>query len=249
MSIRIVTHCYANQLPQYAVDLRYQLSSLVLYPPKVPISFSLCCAIHDEATQRVYYEFQPKLNIERVLLSPENLFRRSIGRNQVALGCQEELIWFADADYVFHRGCLDQLFATWRGFAQRPVMMWPTEIMAHVDHAAGDALIEPNREVRGLLELDTGPFSPMRVRKAIGGLQIVNGEFASRHGYLKDNERYQKPWNGGPRFHTTEDAVYRHYCNCHGDLVGITLEGLYRIRHFLNAYQKGRQPATTQPLP
>jgi len=245
LSIRIITHCYAEQLKQYAMDLRYQISSLLLYPPEVPVYLTVCCLQRDNRTMDVLLEFDDllytKFNrqvLDILFMEPSTLFRRSIGRNEAALKSNEDLVWFCDADYVFHQGCLDQLWSIWQGFGKdKPKMIYPRHVKFHESHELGDALIEENADKRGLLDIDISQFVTTKYSRAIGGVQITDGIFARTHGYLKDSKRFQAPLTAGRPFHTTEDSAYRKYVFLYGDIKAIELDGLYRIRHYLNAYQ------------
>lgn len=242
MSIQIVSHCYAAKLKQYAVDLRYQLSSLVLYPPKVQVGITICYTYTDVRTIAVLREFQNnhrKLDLTTCGMSGPELFRRSIGRNRVALTSQEALIWFCDVDYVFMSGCLDQLWERWQALPEpKPSIVFPKKIKFHETHALGDALVEQCDGKSGTLEIDPTQFVDKTYQRAIGGVQITNGEYARKYGYLNHSEKYQRTVISGRAFHTIEDSVFRHHASLHGEIKGIDLDGVYRIRHYLNAYQR-----------
>jgi len=120
MSIRIVTHCYARELPQYARFLQCQLSSFVLYPPNVPIKIHVFLTPEDARTHRVidwFCDYTP-LSLSLTYLPAGQLWRRSIGRNIAAKQAEEELVWFTDVDHLFGDGCLDALWQTWAAMPQ-----------------------------------------------------------------------------------------------------------------------------------
>lgn len=246
MSIRIITHAYAEKLPQFAVHLRVQLSSLLEFKPRVPVIVTVCHAATDWEVIRVLDDLQPKLRkqLDPYVMEPGALFRRSIGRNIVSLASREDIIWFADVDYFFGPGCLDTL-------AQTPIetaMVWPRVVKIHKDHAMGDAFWQKNVGATGPLMPDLyhndAPFIPVTYSRAIGGIQIVRGEFARKHGYLNGNAKYQRPRTDGKPFADFQDDVaYRKFCCLNGGigngggLRSIELPNVYRMRHTATTYQ------------
>lgn len=244
MSIRIVTHCYAGTLPQYAVFLRYQLSSLILHKPKVPIVISVCFSVTDNRTIAVLSEFLDKhagdINIQCEGMTERELFRRAIGRNRVALKSAEDLVWFTDVDYLFRNGCLDNLWAVWKSMeSPKPTLIYPKMVMVQRTHQLGDALVESAKFKRDLLvDVDEAEFVEKPEWKAIGGIQIVDGAYARIVGYLNTHSRYQQPVVAGQPFPEFRDDVkFRSNCAKVGAIQPIDGTGVYRLRHSRTTYQ------------
>lgn len=243
MSIRLVTHCYAARLPQYAKHLWYQLSSLVLHKPDVPVAITICYSMHDATTTDTILKFEGRhgngLSIRPMSMSGPELYRRSIGRNRAGLEATEDLIWFTDVDHVFGEGCLDNLWRIWQGLKQDEIsMVYPKAIKIHQDHATGDATPFPASEDWRLLEINSSEFVDKRYRRAIGGVQIARGDLVRQYGYLNGHSKYQKPrLDGLPFGDFRDDIVFRGRCKTFGKIVGIDLANLYRIRHSETTYQ------------
>lgn len=244
MSIRIATHCWAHTLPHYADHLRYQLSSLVSYPARTPVAVTVFCASKDRATMDVLDSFEdyqePKrgFKIQRFLQTPEALGRRSIGRNLASL-YPEELIWFTDVDHVFHRNCLNNLWKVWTDLPDpKPTMIYPATVQIHKDHETGDRASErASNASEVLVDINPEEFIPKAYKRAIGGVQIVSGDYARMHGYLPKSEKYQKP-SKVPFGDFRDDVAFRGQIKDHGGTVKrVEFEGLYRIRHSTTSYQ------------
>lgn len=244
MSLRIVTHCYAAEKPFYAAFLRYQLSSLILYPPKTQVVVEVCCTPDDRNTRDVLDWFichACEVWIRPSWMIPqEKLFRRAIGRNQAAMSCHEELIWFCDVDHAFGEGCVDGLWAEWEKQANFVSMIYPKQIMIHKDHATGDSYAAASFR-GGVLDVNPDDFVPMRYSKAIGGVQVVPGSLARKHGYLDGHRRYQKPLDR-PFANFHDDVAFRKSCSKHGPIVPVDVPNLFRLRHTEVTY-RGKVPA------
>lgn len=245
MSIRIITHCWAKDLPQYAQFLRFQISSLVLYKPKVDVSITVCYSEEDQETTKVLRDMLchatvKDLGLRVINLSPSELGRRCIGRNKAALASTEDIVWFADVDMVFREGCLDTLYTWWIG--ERPkgtVMVYPKTIKIHRNHALGDKAVE-QAKTSNLRWIDINPddFVEKKYTRAIGGVQIVDGKFTRLHGYLDESSKWQQPRTDGKYFGDfRDDIIYRSFCSKHGRIEGISLPGVYRLRHTNTSYQ------------
>lgn len=254
MSIRIVTHAYAIQFPLYAVFLRSQLSSLVIQPiESVPVKITVCCLEEgeDPEIETVLEDFLD-LQFHGVLsthrMTREKLFRRAVGRNEVALQSMEDLIWFCDADYYMGQGCFDAIWEQWCSFPDpKPIFIWPRTTWIHLNHDVGDEFIEASYSERGLIDPteDQTKFKRMRYDFAIGGLQIMNGEHARTHGYL-NGTKWTDPitdWDGPVT--TAEDVKFRKVCKSIGDGhdAAIDVPELYRLRHSETGLSKRGQPA------
>lgn len=244
--VEIISHCYAAELPQYAAMLIYQASSLVLYKPSKCDVRLVVCIWDDRDTK----EFDPytrkaiawvrQLIPCRILrMKRREIGRRCIGRNRASLYTWADYVWFADVDQVFRDGILDRLVSMpWPDGAS---MIYPREIMIHRDWTTGDErTASVNLDDPCLVEIDPAEFVPKPYRKAIGGVQIVRGDFTREHGYL----------NMVPKWHNStetpfrdfrDDIAYRRFCSKHGPIIGIDLPGLYRLRHTQTTYQKDKK--------
>ena len=108
MQLHIVSHCYAVELQQYATALKYQLSSLVIYPPKIRTVIEVCCVDEDRKTTDVLDWFICNTNLHIIFtrLSLPDIYRRGIGRNLAALSSHAELVWFTEVDHIFGEYCI-----------------------------------------------------------------------------------------------------------------------------------------------
>ncbi len=234
MSIHIITHCYAETLIHYSIFLRCHLSSLVIHRPKTEIRVSICCHTSDQKTMEVVQDFVTEFDfIDWCGLSKGELFRRSIGRNIFALKTTSEIVWFCDTDHVFGAGCLDRLQEIWNGFdGDKPAMCYPKTIQIHRNHEVGDQFWRDNLNSNGLIDINPDDFIPKTNHKAIGGIQIVDGDFARQYGYLEAFPKWRQPTDGTKPFPDFRDDVkYRRFCASQKPLKPIDLPNLYRLRH------------------
>ncbi len=229
MLMNIVAHCWAEELPHYAQSLCYSLSSLILdHPKSCKVVFTVCCDPHDIRTWRTVGFFADDLDLKIVPLSPSYLGRRAIGRNLATRENRYDVIWFADVDQCYRDGVLDRLANL--EWPDGTTMIYPREIMIHRDHALGDEdLAKIGGEPR-LLDIDPSRFVTKKYNRAIGGVQIVRGDFAREHGYLDGDPKWQRPTDGRfARCHC--DRAYRSFCKERGRIVGVDLPGMWRLRH------------------
>lgn len=234
--LEIVVHAYAEVLDQYAHLLRFQLSSLVLHPPRVPTKITVCFTPRDERVGITLARFAGKLSLNPLPMLPEELFRRAIGRNRAALASNADVVFFTDVDYCFYDGCLDSLWAQWKKLESRPSLLWVRELQIHKDHATGDALIMWARKSNDdLLTINPADFTPKRIARAIGGLQIVSGDDARKYGYLNDRPQWRQPVTT-PFGSFRDDVIFRKMCSSRGELKSVVLPGLYRLRHSATTY-------------
>jgi len=212
-TVEIVTHCW-----RYSRVLTYQLSSLVLFPPKrvkVVVSLFYCgdCD-EDEATCDIGNYFNQVLHRSGrtdVVMKPralprQQLLNRSIGRNIVAQSTEADIVWFTDCDYLFRSGCLDSLADIDLDAAPlfRPAQTWFTKDRETGDEYAAKA-DEPDvinmygDDYIALMknpvtwDIDPADFVPHKPGKAIGGIQIVPGDVARKIGYCPDIPKDQRP--------------------------------------------------------
>ncbi len=229
LSIEIVSHCW-----NYSHLLVYQLSSLILAPPaRAHVMMTVFYAREDAATQALL-DFVGGHEVSGVrwnwqALPREQLFRRSIGRNQAALRTRADWIWFTDCDLVFDRGCLDGLVESLQG--RRDALVYPrTERVTTL--LAGDDPMLRAESVWTLRAIDPTRFQERANSRATGPLQITHGDVARAVGYCRDLALFQEPVQRFAKCH--EDRVFRWLLRTQG--VPIDVSGVYRIRHA----EKGR---------
>jgi len=251
--VEIVSHCYAAELPQYAAMLVYQASSLVLHKPKhCRVCLSICVQREDQ-----HGTVPSDPNVAKVLswvkeTLKENsiqwticyqrkveLGRRCIGRNHLALHSNADIVWFADVDQVYRDGVLDQLVEM--PWPEQASMVFPRDIMIHRDWITGDErTFAVDLDDLHLVDVELSEFVAKRYKKAIGGVQIVRGDFARKYGYLDRNEKWQQPTEK-PLGDFRDDIAYRRFCLDHGLIVGVDLPGLFRLRHTKTSYQDDKK--------
>jgi len=241
MLIEIVSHCWAKDLPQYAQALVYQASSLILHKPeRVDAMLTMCFCMEDLDTQKALDWAGRELKragVDWTFLSlhRSEIGRRSIGRNIAAKAAVGDVVWFADVDQVFRDGVLDRLGEM--EWPENATMIYPRKIKIHRDHATGDSRTSSvDLDRIELVDADPSEFVPKRYNRAIGGVQIVRGDFAREHGYLDGDEKWQTPTDE-PFGDFRDDIAYRNYCLQHGRIVGVDLPGMHRIRHTRTTYQ------------
>lgn len=231
LSLEVVSHCW-----QYPHLLAFQLSSLVLHPPRnVDLRMTVFFATEDQATAELLAWFSnhdvPGLTWNWHPLPPMQLMRRCIGRNLAALSTTADWIWFTDCDLVFAEGCFDALAQQLSG--RRDVLVYPRQ--EHCTRLLPDScpmLCNADRPPR-LLHI-TEPLSPSNVTRATGPLQIARGDVVRQTGYCNVLRAYQVPTKHWRKTH--EDRIFRWLLGTQG--VAIDLPGVHRIRHL----SKGRYP-------
>jgi len=239
MQIEIISHCLANERPHYAGALCYQLSSLLLDTPKMcTVKATIITTWDDELTQNTFTWFikHTPIRARLIVLHKTQCTRRSIGRNNAALSSTGDIVWFADVDQVYRDRILDRLADT--PWPPDSVMLFPKQIMIHKDHTTGQAATDKVNHQPAVVDIDPGDFKPKIYHRAIGGVQIVQGDFTRRYGYLNNHSVWQKPHESGKQlknFH--DDRQYRGFCEKHGMIKGIDLPGMYRIRHTSSSYK------------
>lgn len=238
--VEIVSHCYAAELEHYAACLVYQVSSLVLYKPeKCDVCLSVCLCDEDRNTTKMigWTEstlFDKEMDCRTYRLVEQKIGRRCIGRNHAAKASKADFVWFADVDQVFRDGVLDKLVET--EWPEDAAMIYPREILIHRDHKTGDGRTSAvDLDDPSVVDVDPSEFVPKRYRKAIGGVQIVRGDFARRHGYLDGDDGWQRPTDE-PFGDFRDDVAYRKFCLRHGRIAGVDLPGMYRLRHSRKTY-------------
>jgi hypothetical protein len=241
--IEIVSHCWAGRYGHYARCLAYQLSSLLINPPQhCHVTFTVCYEPTDVPTMRVMQQFievkdsfpedddrHSNICFASWGLPIEQLGRRAIGRNLAAKHSVADLVWFTDCDHLFCDGILDRLVAM--EWPEGASMIYPREIMIHRDHATGDAVLNQMPIPPRMMDTDLSLFIPKRYNRAIGGVQIVQGDDAREFGYLADDDGWQEPLKRKTFVSCRCDQAYRNKCKQRGPIVAVDLLGVYRIRH------------------
>lgn len=230
-SLEIVSHCW-----RYAHLLNYQLSSLVLHPPrKIDVRVTVFHSPDDAATARVL-EFFGRHRIPGVRWDwwpqpKESLFRRAIGRNLAARRTGADWIWFTDCDQVFHRGCLDAL----RPILERSggPLLYPRLVHCTPRLEDADPMLAGSRDRPEIVDIDPSRFRSVEHHKAIGALQIVRGDVSRAIGYCDAVPFFQRPVRRWRKCY--EDRVFRRLVGTQGE--AIELPGLFRIEHV----HKGRK--------
>ena len=229
--IEVVSHCW-----RYATLLSYQLSSLVLDPPReVGVTMTVFYAREDDDTRRAL-EYFGSLEVPNVTwnwwpLAKGDLFRRSIGRNLAAVNTTADWIHFTDCDVLFRDGVLDALDRTVRGSTD--ALVFPREHKVTPLLPSDDPMftIAPGTVV----ELPVREWLPDIRDRATGPLQITRGDVARALGYCGTTPYFQKPADRWRK--AREDRVFRWLLGTPG--TPIELPGIYRIRH----QAKGRKGA------
>lgn len=237
--IDIVTHAYALELQHYADFLVYQLSSLAFFrQEKCRVRITVCCNEQDYSVIAAVNHFwnETQLDVWLLNLTLEELGRRSIGRNRIAKNTEADLVWFADVDHLWRHDCLDKL-ATMQWPANAS-MVFPTCIKIQKTHLLGDLSAVMARQSIRIMDVNENEFIDKTYNRAIGGVQIVQGDFAREYGYLDKDLNWQTPRvDGKPFGDFRDDVAYRRFCSQFGEIVGVDLPGVYRLRHTHTSYQ------------
>ena len=225
-TIELVSHCW-----RYSRVLAYQLASLVLHPPaRCRVVATVFCCDEDEPTCRVIAQASrhvgERLAIHCRAMRRQELLNRSIGRNRAARATEADLVWFTDCDYCFGPGCLGTL----AGLELPPdgVLFYVRHVRATHTHELGNQYADRMGDGFRLLELDPADFFRQRIRKAIGGVQIVRGETARAGGYCPDSPPDQRAVEGERFRRNWSDITYRRQLGTSG--TPIELPNLFRIR-------------------
>lgn len=230
LKIEIVSHCW-----NYSHLLAYQLSSLVLSPPrKCEVTMTVCYSEEDQSTVDLLAFFE-KQTVAQVTwqwlpLRRAELMRRAIGRDRAARASIADWVWFTDCDLLFHAGCLDGLTDAVAG--RTDALVFPREERCTPMLKPSDALLQAAAKSPQLVEIDAARFETQLRQKATGPLQIVRGDLARRFGYCGSIRCYQTPTDHWRK--TYEDRAFRWLLGTAGTAVEVP--GVYRIKHV----EKGR---------
>ena len=230
LSLEVVSHCW-----NYSHLLTYQLSSLVLYPPRdIDVTMTVFYCPEDVRTVRLL-EYYSERQVHGVRwnwrpLPRQQLFRRAIGRNLAALETRADWVWFTDCDLMFRDKCLDTLASLLQG--RRDALVFPaeercTDLLAEDDPMLSTVAAEPR-----VLDIDASDFVTYRRDRATGPLQIAHGDVCRAVGYCRGIRVYQTPEETFAK--CQEDRAFRWLLRSQGE--PLPIPGVYRIRHV----RKGR---------
>lgn len=225
LRIEIVSHCW-----RYAHFLVYQLSSLVLFPPRdADVTMTVFHSPEDADTTRLLEFFSaqsvPGVRWNWRALPRERLFRRGIGRNLAALETTADWIWFTDCDLMFRGGCLDSLAALLQN--RRDALVYPQEERCTDLLDDDNPILLSGASGGAVVDIDASAFSVRHPTRATGPLQIVHGDVSRAVGYCRNIRIYQTPSPVWCKAH--EDRAFRWLLGTQG--VPLPIPGVYRIRH------------------
>lgn len=232
LHLEIVSHCWG-----YAHLQAYQLSALVLHPPRdIDVTMTVFYAEEDEIT-RATLDFFASQQVAGVRwnwqrLPKTQLFRRAIGRNQAALASEADWLWFTDCDLVFGPGCLDSLNQALQGRSDRLVYPGNENLS---DLLADEHPALAKDDTPRLKPLDGIAFHPHSPSRATGPLQIVHGDVARAAGYCRQTGYFMRPVERWAKTH--EDRTFRWLIDDQG--TPIPVPEVYRIRHQSKGRYKG----------
>ncbi len=231
--IEVVSHCW-----NYAHLLVYQLSSVVLAPPKnVRLTMTVCYCDEDQDTVELMKFFHeqkvPGVIWNGITLPREALLRRSVGRNVAAKSSQADWVWFTDCDVVFAAGCFDGLAAALEERNDR--LVFPREERCTLMLASDDPVLAATAKGPAVLAVDFENFLLQHPRQATGPLQITRGDIARTWGYCGEIDSYQRTTDRWRKNY--EDRVFRWLLGTRG--TPLDIPSVYRIKHV----EKGRYQA------
>ncbi|OFE13045.1 glycosyl transferase [Pseudohongiella acticola] len=235
LHIEIVSHCW-----NYAHMLVYQLSSLVLFPPRqMDVTMTVYYGDEDEKTVALLKYFAgvdvPGVRWNWQKLPRQALFRRAIGRNQAAKNSVADWVWFTDCDLLFREDCLDGLAQALQG--RRDALVFPSAEQCTGLLPPDSPLLSPVMTPLQVLDVDPGLFSHFPRDRATGPLQITQGDVARAVGYCESLSYYQQPSETWCKAY--EDRAFRWLLRTQGE--PIEVPGVYRIRHMAKGrYTGGR---------
>ncbi len=234
MKLEIITHCW-----RYSRVLNYHLSSFVIHPPApVEVSLTLFYDPADVGTVQVLEYFQ-KHHANQIPITPcplplPTLLRRVIGRNIASRATDADFVWYADCDEIFGENCLRTLSNLAPDFDDN-MIYFPGIIQINKTHELGDEYARRAR-VPSIYTVNPKDFMDERMKKAIGGIQIVTGDTARKRGYIDDPHFQQDVIRIALKWGMVyEDPEYRgkYGLNC-GRGTPISLPNLFRIRQLVH---------------
>lgn len=235
LQLEVVSHCW-----NYAHFLVYQLSSLVLFPPKkLDVTMTVFYSPEDKKTAELLDWFGrqtiPGVTWNWQPVRRQELFRRGIGRNRAALATKADWVWFTDCDLMFRENCLDTLAEVLQG--RRDVLLFPEEERTTDLLAENNPMLRAGSREPQVLDIDTTSFTIRKIAKATGPLQIAHGDVCRAVGYCRNIALYQKPVESFAKCH--EDRAFRWLLQSQGEPVDVP--GVYRIRHIAKGRYSGSE--------
>lgn len=230
--VEIVTHCW-----KYSRALAYQISGLVLEPPKCNVQLTVFYNEEDEDTKHTIKTLDSQLpsNVYLVplqLRKPE-LFRRAIGRNIACLGTLAKgCLILTDADYIWPGRAVDEVLEL--GISPETAITFPESYWKQLTHAIGDEYLA-RQATPQVLPLDPRDFEESSIDKAIGGIQVYRADVARQFGYL-NGTKWMEPHRGDKFACCRCDKAWRGWLKEKGHEPKAYAGGgkPYRIRHTRN---------------
>jgi len=234
LQIEVVTHCW-----NYSHLLKYQLSSLVNFPPlRANITVTVFYSKEDQETCALLDCFAeisvPNISWNWIELPKHSLFRRAIGRNFAALNTKADWVWFTDCDLLFRNQCIDKLAEALQ--ERRDFLIYPREEYCTELLAENDSALNRDQDDSPLIDIDETRFESFVPDCATGPLQIAHGDVVRACGYCNALPYYQKPSSRWCKAY--EDKAFRWLLGTEG--VPVEIPGVYRIRHREKGRYKGR---------
>ncbi|NMT65305.1 glycosyltransferase family A protein [Marinobacter orientalis] len=235
LKLEVVSHCW-----KYSHFLVYQLSSLVLFPPrKLDVTMTVYYSPEDTKTGELLAFFE-RQDVSGVTwnwepVPKQELFRRAIGRNRAALATQADWVWFTDCDLMFRESCFDALAEALQG--RRDVLLFPEEEHTTDLLAENNPMLQAGANGLQVLDIDTTSFTTREISKATGPLQIAHGDVCRAAGYCRNIGFYQKPVESFAKCH--EDRAFRWLLRSQGE--PLRVPGVYRIRHVAKGRYSGSE--------
>jgi len=235
LQLEVVSHCW-----NYAHFLVYQLSSLILFPPKkLDVTMTVFYSPEDKKTAELLDWFGrqtiPGVTWNWQPVRRQELFRRGIGRNRAALATKADWVWFTDCDLMFRENCLDTLAEVLQG--RRDALLFPEEERTTDLLAENNPMLRAGSREPQVLDIDTTSFTIRKIAKATGPLQIAHGDVCRAVGYCRNIALYQKPVESFAKCH--EDRAFRWLLQSQGEPVDVP--GVYRIRHIAKGRYRGSE--------
>ncbi|PTB93241.1 glycosyl transferase [Marinobacter sp. Z-F4-2] len=235
LELEVVSHCW-----NYSHFLVYQLSSLVLFPPKrLNVTMTVFYSPEDSRTEELlaYFEKQkvPGVSWNWQPIPTQELFRRGIGRNRAALATKADWVWFTDCDLMLRENCLDSLAEVLQG--RREALLFPEEERTTDLLAEDNPMLEAGSSGPQVLDIDTSSFTTRTITKATGPLQIAHGDVCRAVGYCRNISLYQQPVESFAKCH--EDRAFRWLLRSQGEPIDVP--GVYRIRHIVKGRYTGSE--------
>ena len=209
----------------YFADVERKPEQKTVFLPRVIYDKAKLRTAERQDDSPVTWNFRP--------LPKNSLLQRAIGRNMAAKQTKADVIWMADADYLWCEGCLDSLTQ----LAGKLGPLWfPRETLLQVSHALGDATLDAVTEP-GIYAInedcgddEPAEFEPKIEKRAIGGIQIVAGDVARKVGYC-DGTKWMTPVPEGTDYVAgfKSDVDFRWALGTDGEPIDVP--NLFRLRH------------------